>query len=262
MPKTNIQLIHDDCLQVMPKLIEEGVKVDLILTDLPYNVTNNTWDCIIPFREMWECINGLSDMGTIIVLFSNQPFTSQLILSNLEDYRYSWVWNKSEGSNFLNCNYMPLKITEDINVFSKSTVGSRSKNPIRYNPQSVKMINKTKKNNPKSNFRNNMGYNGGNNILNSNKEYMQKYTNYPVNILNFEKDHNGFHPTQKPVELLEYLIKTYTDEGDVVLDFTMGSGSTGVACLQTNRNFIGIEKEKKYYRIAKKRCKEYQSRLL
>ncbi len=259
--RMTVKLIHGDCLQVMPELIEEGIKVDLVLTDLPYGTTANKWDTILPLNKMWEQLIELTSISSVIVLFSNQPFTSKLIMSNLEDYGYSWVWNKGSASNFLNCNYAPLKITEDINVFSKSKVGSLSKNPIKYSPQGVEVINKMKKNNPNSNYRKTMGYNTNNNQLNNGEVYFQKYTEYPNNILKYPKDKSNYHPTQKPVELLEYLIKTYTNEKDTVLDFTMGSGSTGVACLQTNRNFIGIELEEKYYNIAKERCSEYQSKL-
>ena len=250
-------LINGDCLEEMQKLIDEGVKVDLILTDPPYNITANKWDSIIPLDEMWGLIKQIIKPYGIIILFSTQPFTSIIISSMLEWYRYSWIWNKDGASNFLNVNYMPLKVTEDINIFSQATVGSLSKHPIFYNPQNVKEIFKKKQNKPESTYRKNMGYNGEGNILNSNKSYIQEYENYP-----FKRDKNKFHPTQKPVELLEYLIKTYSNENDTVLDFTMGSGSTGVACLQTNRNFIGIELDTEYFKIAKERCKNYQSKLI
>ena len=149
---------------------------------------------------------------------------------------------------------MPIKITEDICIFSYGKVGSLAKNPITYNAQGLIEVNKKKKNNPNSKFRDNFGYGVNNNVLNSNKEFIQKYTNYPTNILSFKRDRNNFHPTQKPVELLRYLIRTYTNERDIVLDNTMGSGSTGVAALLENRDFIGIELDKQYYDIAVKRC--------
>lgn len=246
------QLCNADCIEYMHYLIEQDITVDLVLTDPPYGTTARKWDAVIPFKSMWGCLNELITDKSIIALFSSQPFTSTLIASNLEMYRYSWVWDKGSASNFLNVNYAPLKVTEDINIFSNGKVGSLSKNPITYNPQGVREINEIKKNNPNSKWRESMGYNG-NNKLNSETEYVQKYTNYPTNILKFPKDSERFHPTQKPVELLKYLIKTYTEEGDTVLDFTMGSGSTGVACVETHRDFIGIELNKEYYDIANKR---------
>jgi site-specific DNA-methyltransferase (adenine-specific) len=168
-------------------------------------------------------------------------------------YRYSWIWKKDTATGHLNANYKPMRITEDIAIFSKGTVGSASKNPITYYPQGVTIVNKIKKNNPKSTWRKNKGYKSMNNILNSDKEFVQKYSGYPNNILEFPRDKNAVHPTQKPVALLEYLIKTYTNEDDLVLDNCMGSGSTGVACLNTNRNFIGMELNENYFNIAKER---------
>lgn len=247
-----MKLIKGDCIEEMKNLIKNEIKVDMILTDLPYGTTANKWDSNIPFEPMWECVNGLIKDNGAILFFSAQPFTSVLISSNLDMYRYSWVWDKCGSTGFLNVNYAPLKRTEDINVFSKATVGSKSKNPIVYYPQDLIPVNKKKKNNPNSTWRKNMGY-GGNNKLNSDAEYIQKYTNYPTNILKFKRDKANYHPTQKPVELLKYLIKTYTKENEIVLDFTMGSGSTGVACSETNRDFIGIELNEKYFDVAKDR---------
>jgi site-specific DNA-methyltransferase (adenine-specific) len=189
----------------------------------------------------------------VIVLFAVQPFTTQLISSNLDMWKYNWVWQKESASNFLNSHYEPLKVTEDICVFSFTSVGSLSKNKIKYNPQGIVEINKQKKNKPNSKLRTNFGYGGGNNLLNSDKEFTQKYTNYPTNILRFDRDKDGFHPTQKPVELLRYLIRTYSKEGDLVLDSTMGSGSTGVAAVMEKRDFIGIESDLNYFNIAKER---------
>ena len=259
---TQTKIYNQDCTKKLQKLIQEEVKVDLILTDPPYGTTANNWDKIIPYTEMWTQLKQIIKPNGIIAIFSTQPYTTQLIHSNIKMYRYSWIWDKKTSSNFLNCNYQPLKRTEDINIFSNGTIGSKSRNPIRYNPQNIKKINKKKKNNPNSKYRKQMGYNTNNNIINSNKEYTQKYTNYPTNIITFPKDKNNTHPTQKPVALLEYLIRTYTDENELVLDFTMGTGSTGVACQNTNRNFIGIEINKKYFDIAEKRLKENKNKLI
>lgn len=257
-----MRLIQGDCNKVLDELIQENIKVDLVLTDPPYGTTANKWDTILPLKELWGQLNQLTRTDSIICLFSNQPFTSQLIMSNLEDYRYNWIWDKGMASNFLNCNYAPLKVTEDICVFSKSKVGSLSKNKIRYNPQGVTIVNKNKKNNPNSNYRRTMGYNTQDNQLNSGKSYVQKYTGYPVNILSFPKDNKSYHPTQKPVALLEYLIRTYTNPKDIVLDFTMGSGSTGVACKNMDRDFIGIELDKEYYKISEERINNNQTKLI
>lgn len=166
------------------------------------------------------------------------------------------VLEKENPTGFLNANYKPLNAIEEIVVFSKATVGSLSKLPIPYHPPTLKAVNKTKRNRTESTWREAMGYTGKNNVLNSGKEYSQKYTGYPTTILEYQREKNQVHPTQKPTGLLEFLIETYTDENDLVLDNCMGSGSTGVACQNTNRSFIGIEKENRYYEIALKRIIE------
>jgi len=247
------KVYHGDCLKVMDELIKKWIKVDAVITDPPYWTTSCAWDSIIPFDQMWERLNKIIKPDWIIVLFWNNPFSSLLISSNINDYRYSWIWDKTSPTWFLNANYKPLNSTEDIIVFSKYKVWSLSKNKIRYNPQWVISINKLKKNNPNSTWRQNKGYWWNWNVLNSNKSYIQEYTNYPKNILQFKRDAKAVHPTQKPVALIEYLIKTYTNEWELVLDFTAWSGTTGVAALNTNRNFILIEKEKKYFDIINKR---------
>lgn len=247
-----IDLRQGDCLEIMSHLNDKSV--DMILCDLPYGTLAHKWDEIIDFNKLWaEYTRIIRDNGAI-VLFATQPFTSKLISSNYDLYRYSWVWVKDGGTNYLNVNYMPLKNTEDICVFSKGKVGSLAKNPIRYFPQDIVEVNIEKCNNPNSKFRESMGYGGKNNQVNSNTKYTQKYTNYPKQILEFKRE-SGYHPTQKPVPLLEYLIKTYTNEGDLVLDNCMGSGSTGVACKNLNRNFIGIELDENYFNTAKERIK-------
>lgn len=211
------------------------------------------WDKIINFEELWKHYERIIKDNGIIALFSMESFTSLLITSNLKLFRYKWIWKKDTSTGYLNANYKPLNITEEICIFSKATVGSLSKNPIRYYPKNIKEVNIPKKNNPNSKWRKNKGYNSMNNILNSNKPFIQRFTGYPTNILKFKRDREKYHPTQKPVELLEYLIETYTKENELVLDNCMGSGSTGVACKNTNRNFIGFEIDKNFYEIARKR---------
>jgi site-specific DNA-methyltransferase (adenine-specific) len=248
-----MKLYNADCLEVMPTFPDKSI--DLILCDLPYGTTSCKWDIIIPFDKLWEQYERIIKDDGIICLFGNQPFFSLLIASNIKLFRYSMIWEKDGPTGFLNANYKPLSIYEEIAIFSKGTVGSLSKNKIKYNPQGVIEVNKVKKNNPKSSWRKNKGYAAEGNVLNSDKEYKQRFTNYPNNILQFCRDKDAVHPTQKPVELLEYLIKTFSDEGDLVLDNTVGSGSTGVACKNTNRDFIGIEKDPDFFKIAEDRVK-------
>lgn len=250
---SEITLYQGDCLEVMGRVKDKSV--DLILCDLPYGTTAHKWDSIISYSELWKSYKRIMKDDGVIVLFAVQPFTSTLICSNLDMYRYNWIWEKESSNGFLNSSYAPLKKTEDICVFSKATVGSLSKNPIRF------YINKKKqgikKNNPNSKFRKLSGYESLGNKLNSNEKFIFS-VNCPNNILKYKKDSEKLHPTQKPVALLEYLIKTYTNENETVLDNCMGSGSTGVACVNINRNFIGIEKDNKYFEIAKDRIEECQ----
>ena len=251
---SEITLYNGDCLEVMKEIPDKCI--DMILADLPYGTTACKWDIIIPFEPLWEQYKRVIKDNGIIALFGMEPFTSLLITSNLSMYRYSWVWKKETPTGHLNANYKPLNITEDVCIFSKGTVGSLSKNPIKYYPLGLKEVNIQKKNNPNSTWRKNKGYNSINNILNSDKPFIQKYTGYPNNILEFKRDKEKLHPTQKPVDLLEYLIRTYTKTGETVLDNAMGSGSTGVACVNTNRNFIGIELDETYCNIAKERIEK------
>ena len=238
----NYKLYKGDCLEVMDRLIEEGIKVDMILTDPPYGTTACKWDNVIPFDKMWIRINELIKTNGAIVLFGNEPFSSNLRISNIKNYKYDWYWNKTKPVGFANAKKMPLKDVETISVFYK-------KMPI-YNPQGLIKCDKLINNSTKQIKHNNISaLNGGSFKTNTHK---QEFTNYPRQVLKFSVEY-GLHPTQKPVDLLEYLIKTYTNEGELVLDFTMGSGSTGVAALNTNREFIGIELNEKYFNIAKDR---------
>lgn len=221
-----------------------GTKVDLVLTDPPYGTTACKWDSIIPFEEMWININQIVKNNNVpILLFGNQPFTSKLICSNIENYKYSYVWDKHIPSGMCYAKYRPMQQTEDINVFTFD--GSKT----NYNPQMIKREKPIKG-----------GGMSNSETANTKRMIALKKTYHyknPINLIKFNKIRQGsLHPTQKPVDLLEYLIRTYSNEGDIVLDFTMGSGSTGVACMNTNRKFIGIELDEKYYKIANERIKE------
>ena len=232
----NIQLYHGDCLDKMKNIPDKSI--DMILCDLPYGTTQNKWDSIIPLEPLWEQYKRIIKDNGAILLFGSQPFTTILNYSNISNYRYEWVWIKNNSTGFQLANKRPLKKHELISVFYK-------KQPA-YNPQGLIEYNKINK-------RGSMGENWSE--MNSNN-YIQRWTNYPTQILEYKYDKQKLHPTQKPVALLEYLIKTYTDEEEIVLDNCMGSGSTGVACLNTNRKFIGIELDKKYFEIAKERIEE------
>lgn len=250
------QLYKGDCLQVMDKLIEKEIKVDMILVDPPYGKIRGRWDVIIPLEAMWKRINKLIKDNGAVIIFGNEPYSSKVRLSNEEMYKYDWKWVKNRATGFANCNYRPMSRYEDIMVFSKAnaSVGGK-KNAMVYIPQGLKVINKIKKNTDKrqgliQQDTNNLGEN---NSLRQGTTYTQKFTNYPDNILEFDCESKYVHPTQKPTKLLEFLINTYSEEGQTVLDFTMGSGSTGIACRNTNRRFIGIELEEKYFNIAEDR---------
>lgn len=235
---TDIKLLHGDCLELMKDIPDKSI--DMILCDLPYGTTQNKWDSIIPFEPLWEQYNRIIKNNGAIVLFGSEPFSTELRHSNRKMFRYDWVWRKSRFANQILAKKQPLKITENISVF-----GIRS--PVYY-PQGLIRCDKITKQG--SNITDNIG--GG--IRKT--AYRQEFTNYPRNILEFASEGKTVHPTQKPVALLEYLIKTYTNEGETVLDNCMGSGSAGVACLNTNRNFIGIELDDKYFEIAKRRISE------
>lgn len=261
------ELLCGNCLDEMKKIADGSV--DLILCDLPYGTTdrkgveskgNNrllSWDTVIPLDQLWEQYKRvLKPLGTV-VLTADQPFTSQLIISNLNWFKYEWIWRKRKTTGFLLANYRPMKCTEDIIVFSSggAAAASKSSGNMTYNPQGLIEKNVKKKNSAKrlGNFLHNPEHMGKNNKLLHETEYEQKYTNYPSEIIEFGLDKDSVHPTQKPVALMEYLIKTYSNEGETVLDNCMGSGTTGVACMNTHRNFIGIEMDPQYYEIAKER---------
>ena len=224
-----------DCLELM-KEIPDG-SVDMILCDLPYGTTKNKWDCIIPFQALWENYERIIKQNGAIVLFCDGMFTANLIKSNTKNWRYNLVWDKQRGCDFLNANVKPLKSHEDIAVFYK-------KKPT-YNKQYwySKPYKKTKNGSLSDNY-------------GKRKEAWTESEDgkrNPISILSYPRDGSREHPTQKPVAMLEYLIKTYTNEGEVILDNCMGSGSTCVACKNTNRHYIGFELDEKYFEIAKKR---------
>ena len=242
-----IQLIKGDCLVEMKNIPDKSI--DAIICDLPYGTTACKWDTIIPFEPLWVQYKRIIKDNGAIVLFGSQPFTSALVMSNTKMFKCSWVWKKRKAGNFQLARHQPLKITEDILIFGK--------NRVNYYPIPQPLAESTK-----SRYK----YKGGGDISNlehmSSGSYKHQYifgkeNGFPKNILEFGQEVNSFHPTQKPVALLEYLIKTYTNEGDTVLDNTMGSGTAGVAAKNLNRSFIGIEMDEKYFEIAKKRIESH-----
>ena len=244
-----MKLIQGDCINEMNKLIDENIKVDLVLTDLPYGTTQCKWDNIIPFNEMWDCLKLLVDENTPILFFATQPFSSCLVNSNIKGFKYEWIWQKEKGTGFQIVKHKPLQDHEHILVFT--ITGKRA----NYYPI------KTKRDKPVM-YSSASSYSGSSPLSNLSNFKHISTGKYPKTTIKFSRDSNRIHPTQKPVALLEYLIKTYSNDGDTVLDFTMGSGSTGVACRNTNRDFIGIELDEEYYNIAKKRIFDNQARLI
>jgi len=234
-----MELYKGDCLEVMKK-IPSG-SIDAIITDPPYGTTACKWDSIIDFDLMWEQLNRIIKPNGAIVLFGSEPFSSALRMSNIKNYKYDWVWDKKQHANFANCKYQPLKTFELVHVFNKHY----------YYPIMTKGKGRWKGGRKEKD--------GVFGKIKGDKHWSDLY--YPKAILEFSNadKKNKIHPTQKPLELLKYLIKTYTNENETVLDFTMGSGTTGVACVNTNRNFIGIEQDEKYFNIAKNRINEHRT---
>jgi site-specific DNA-methyltransferase (adenine-specific) len=236
-------LFNDDCLLTMPTLAPASV--DLILCDLPYGTTGISWDSVIPFDALWAEYNRLNRGAT--VLTAAQPFTSALVMSNPENFKYSWIWRKSIPGGIFNAKNRPLKLHEDIVVFSNLPAANVSGARMLYNPQGLVVCSKEQRNckRGRDSSIGNSPSRGG--------SYVQTQTGYPVDVLDYASEGSTLHPTQKPVALMEYLIRTYTNPGDTVLDNCMGSGTTGVACMNTGRNFIGIERDPAYFAIASKR---------
>jgi len=252
----DIKLYYGDCIEKM-KLIKDD-SIDLILCDLPYGSTKCKWDTHINLNDLWEHYKRIIKKPCgVILLFGQQPFTSMLISSNYEWFKYNLIWKKNKTTQFLLANYRPMKCTEDICVFSQGGAAAASKHRgnMTYNPQGLIPVN-IKKNNSATRIGkmlNQTHHLGKNNKLTSNTEYTQKFTNYPNEMLLFDIEFDTIHETQKPIKLIEYLIKTYSNEGDTILDNAMGSGTTGIGCINTNRKFIGIELDKKYFKLSKYR---------
>lgn len=251
---TETTLYCGDCLEILPRIPDRSI--DFICCDLPYGILACKWDSQIPLQPLWEQYERVIRDDGAIALFATQPFTTTLIASRIDLYRYSWVWIKEKGSNFQLANIQPLKRTEDICIFSKAKAANGAKPPMRYFPQLEERDIPLK-------------YGGGRHVggellhKHSMKELNKTYTTrHPTNILCFTKNYGqeNYHPTQKPTDLLKYLIKTYTQEGETILDNCMGSGSTGVACVETNRNFIGIEQDRRYVEIAQRRIEAARER--
>ena len=245
-------LYKGDCLEVMKSIADNSV--DAIITDPPYGTTACKWDSVIPFDLMWEQLNRIIKPNGAIVLFGSEPFSSALRMSNIKNYKYDWIWEKNRGSNFALVKYQPMKEHEIVSVFSKKT----------HNYYPIKEQRKGK-----GLERINGNYNVGKasnttGIKQTICTTQGQELRQPSSIQKFNTTEKGIqrqHPTQKPVALMEYLIKTYTNENETVLDFTMGSGTTGVAAKNTNRNFIGIEQDEKYFKIAEERINKQEKQL-
>jgi len=237
-----IELIHGDCLEKMKDIPDKSI--DLILTDPPYGTTILKWDSVIPFEPMWEQYKRIIKDNGAIVLTASQPFTSALVMSNVKMFKYGWIWEKSKCGSPLTAKFKPMSKHENVLVFGNGR--------IRYNPQ---MVDGTPYSRTSKTGVNNMGYGAKSEFVYGSKDGKR----HPKTVQFFQQKwrrQDQLHPTQKPVALFEYLIKTYTNEGDLVLDNCMGSGTTGVACKNLNRNFIGIELDENYFNIAKKRIEE------
>lgn len=238
----DITLHCGDCLELMRALPEASV--DMILCDLPYGTTACAWDSVIPFDLLWAEYRRITKEGAAIVLTASQPFTTALIASNLREFRYCWYWNKNKVTGFANAKKQPLRCVEDVAVFYKSRP--------TYNPQGLRPFGKTVNKGTSAGGASVQGeaIGNGRGALRSGADYVQEFTNYPRQVLEISSEGKTVHPTQKPVALMEYLVRTYTNEGDTVLDNCMGSGTTGVACVNTTRRFIGMERDISYFQIA------------
>lgn len=238
-----MKLYNGDCLDIMDKLIEEGFKADSIITDPPYGTTKCKWDTVIPLDLMWERINKLIKPNGAIVLFGSEPFSSVLRMSNLKGYKYDLVWKKSKCGSAFTAKHKPLTKHENISIFEKT--GKKT----TYNPQMTE--GKPYKRNFTPHKKNDMGFGIKGASANNTG------TRHPSSVLDFPQKwrrQDQVHTAQKPVPLMEWLVRSYTNENEVVLDFAMGSGSTGVACRNLNRGFVGIEIDEDYFNVAKERC--------
>jgi site-specific DNA-methyltransferase (adenine-specific) len=235
------ELYNGECLEVMKGI--EGGSVDLVLTDPPYGTTQNKWDSVIDLQLMWKELSRIVKPKGVIVFTASQPFTSVLICSNLDDFKCEWIWKKNAGSNFGSVKYQPMKEHESVLVFAKKTP--------TYNPQMQERSEAGKKA-VKRPIRSNTKSSSNYGEFGETVSVLRDELRFPSSVQNFNRE-RGLHPTQKPVALMEYLVKTYSNELDTVLDFTMGSGTAGVACKNLGRKFIGIELDENYFQIAKER---------
>ena len=236
-------LYHGDCLEVMKKLPNK--KIDCVICDLPYGITSCKWDTVIPFNEMWSSLDRICKDTAAMLFTASQPFSSNLVMSNVINFRHEWIWKKNRGSNYANTVREPMKEHESVLMFSKGKWTYNKQMEERAEAGKARAKYNVKFESQSENYKNFEG----------------KATNklsklrVPSSVQKFNTE-VGLHPTQKPITLMEYLVKTYTNENEIVLDFTMGSGTTGVACVNLNRKFIGIEKEEKYFNIAKERIEK------
>jgi site-specific DNA-methyltransferase (adenine-specific) len=239
------KIVQGNCLELLPEI--EDNSVNLILTDLPYGTTDCRWDSVIDLDEMWKQFDRITTDRTAIVLTAAQPFTTQLIQSNIKNFRYSWYWVKNIATGFAFARQQPMRKVEEVCVFYR-------KFPT-YNPQGLVEIPEEKRVVRRKKEKDDMVYrgNGDGSLL---KDYVQKYTGYPNNVLDQFKSERGYHPTQKPVSLFRYLVRTYSNPGDTVLDITAGSCTTAVASVLENRNFICFEQDEKYVDIGNQRVNE------
>ena len=246
----SINLMQGDCLELLEELYgTDGCCVGMVMVDLPYGTTACKWDTIIDLDRMWRALSFLCEQDAAMVFTAGQPFTSKLIMSKPDWFKYCWIWNKARPTGFANAKKQPLRDYEDVVVFGRGKV--------KYNPQGLVYLGKEVRNSNSCGGDSVRGdteaSKGKGSLRTGGKSYVQEWTNYPRQVQKFNSEGKTVHPTQKPLALMEYLIKTYTDEGDTVLDFTMGSGTTGVAAKNLGRSFIGIELDPAYFQIAKER---------
>jgi site-specific DNA-methyltransferase (adenine-specific) len=244
-----------DCLEVMKEIDDQSI--DMIICDLPYGVSACSWDSIIPFEPLWIQYKRIIKDNGAIVLTASQPFTSALVMSNVKMFKYEWIWEKSKGCNFTHAKNMPIKFHENVLVFSNAPIGHEiqlGQRRMKYNPQGLLKTDKKWSRPTKYDTEHKLKRES------HSLDRIIEFENYPKSLLkygNSDNNERGLHPTQKPVALFEYLIKTYSNKGDLILDNCAGSGTTGIACRNTSRNYILIEKEEKYFQIAEKRIEEH-----
>lgn len=238
----SVTLFYGDCLAVM-RSIRPG-SIDLVLADPPYGITNCKWDSVIPLARMWSLLSRVTTDKHSSILFATQPFASTLVLSNATHFKYDLVWEKNRPSNIFQLRCAVGRTHEGIHIFSSAGIAYNSTTLMTYNPQGIKVSSGIAHSRMKE---------GGVHGKHVTRPYKMHASHYPRSVLRFSNMQGKLHPTQKPLALVEWLVKTYTNEGDTVLDFCMGSGTTGVACVNTGRNFVGIEKDAEYFKIAKRR---------